>query len=417
MSNQLSLFSFKKWLLSELLARAGGAPIRILLWDGTEGVLPGVAPLGTVVIKDPWILVKLFLNPELYFGQGYEAGRIEVEGNLVDMLTAVYDSMSRRAYPGWHHALISFWQDRAQANSNRGSRRNIHRHYDLGNDFYKLWLDRQLLYTCAYFPRPNDGLEEAQIAKMHYVCRKVRLQPGETVVEAGCGWGALALHMAKFYGAVVKAFNISHEQIIYAREWARREGLADRVEFIEDDYRNISGKFDVFMSVGMLEHVGPDHYKELGEVIHRSLPASGRGFLHFIGRNRPGHLNAWIRRRVFPGAHPPTLREVMRVFERHNFSVLDVENLRLHYARTLEHWLERFEKSSDRVRSLFGEEFVRIWRLYLAGSVAAFQAGTLQLFQIAFARATNNSLSWTRNHLYAEELATEPEQKWIPAMS
>ena len=143
-----------------------------------------------------------------------------------------------------------------QDNSRRGSRNNIHRHYDLGNDFYKLWLDEQLLYTCAYFPTPSSTLEHAQIAKMDHVCRKLRLQPGETVVEAGCGWGALALHMARKYGVSVKAYNVSHEQIAFARERARAEGLSDRVEYIEDDYRAITGKFDVFVSVGMLEHVG-----------------------------------------------------------------------------------------------------------------------------------------------------------------
>ena len=159
-----------------------------------------------------------------------------------------------------------------------------------------------MLYTCAYFPSPEVSLEEAQTAKMELVCRKLWLKPGETVVEAGCGWGALALYMARHYGVTVKAYNVSREQIRTARERAKAEGLEARVEFIEDDYRTIRGQFDVFASIGMLEHVGANHYRQLGEVIHRCLRPAGRGILHTIGRDYPGRLNAWIERRIFPGA-------------------------------------------------------------------------------------------------------------------
>jgi cyclopropane-fatty-acyl-phospholipid synthase len=236
---------------------------------------------------------------------------------------------------------------------------------------------------------------------MEHVCRKVALRPGERVVEVGCGWGALALHMARQYGVLVRAFNISREQIVYARAQARREGLAARVEFIEDDYRNVSGAYDAFVSVGMLEHVGTAHYQELGRMIDRCLPAHGRGLIHTIGRNRPTRLNAWAEKYIFPGAYPPTLREMMEIFEPSNFSVLDVENLRLHYARTLEHWLARYERSAGRVAEMFDDRFVRAWRLYLAGSIAAFVTGSVQLFQVTFARPRHNAMPWTRAHLYA----------------
>ena len=199
-------------------------------------------------------------------------------------------------------------------------------------------------------------LEEAQRAKMEHVCRKLRLQPGETVVEAGCGWGALALHMARHHGARVRAFNISHEQITYAREQARAEGLAGQVEFIEDDYRHITGRYDAFVSVGMLEHVGLECYRTLGRTIDRVLDPNGRGFLHFIGRNRQAPLNAWIRKRIFPGGYPPTLPQVVgRILAPSDLSVLDIENLRLHYARTLHHWRKRFEGVTDRVKTMFDE--------------------------------------------------------------
>ncbi len=404
----------KEWLLSKILSMTGNS-VRIVLWDGTQGSAPGATPLGTVYLKDWRCLVRLALDPGLYFGEEYSAGRIDVEGDMPQIMTTVYRAMSLPGRAAWFPRLIARWLDWTQNNTLRGSRRNIRAHYDIGTDFYKLWLDSQLVYTCAYFAKPTETLEQAQVEKMDYVCRKVQLRSGDSVVEAGCGWGALALHMAKYYGVRVKAYNISHEQIVYARERAAREGLGAQVEFIEDDYRNIVGKFDVFMSVGMLEHVGLEHYRELSDAVNRCLKDTGRGFLHFIGRNRPMRFNPWIRKRIFPGAYPPSLRQSLELFEEHDFSVLDIENLRLHYARTLENWLERFERSAAKVTEMLGPAFVRTWRLYLAGSIAAFRAGTLQLFQIVFARATNNLIPWTRSHLYSD--ADQQEQKWIPAMS
>ena len=335
------------------------------------------------------------------FGEAFSAGRLEVRGDLVTCLEAIGRSFRENT--------VSIRRKRGRSRSQRpntlrGSRENIHRHYDIGNDFYKLWLDTQLVYTCGYFPSPEMSLDEAQVAKMDRVCRKLRLRPGEEVVETGCGWGALALHMARHYGVSVRAFNISREQITHGRWRAEHGGLADRVTFIEDDYRNVTGKCDMFVSVGMLEHVGLEYYQVLGEVIHRTLkPKHGRGLLHFIGRNWSHPLNAWAVKRIFPGAYPPTLAEVMEgIFEPWDLSVLDVENLRLHYARTLAHWRARLEAAEDRVSQMFDERFFRAWRLYLAGSQASFTTGWMQLFQVTFARGCDNEIPWTRAHAYRD---------------
>jgi cyclopropane-fatty-acyl-phospholipid synthase len=281
------------------------------------------------------------------------------------------------------------------------SRRNV-RHYDLGNDFYRLWLDDALVYTCAYYERPEATLDEAQHAKLDYVCRKLQLHPGEHVVEAGCGWGALALHMARHYGVSVRAYNISEAQLAFARERASREGLDRLVTFVADDYRSIDGRFDALVSIGMLEHVGAAQYSALGDVIDRVLDREhGRGLLHFIGRNVPLPFNPWITRHIFPGAYAPALGEVMdHVLQRQNLSVVDVENLRLHYARTLQHWLERFEDRVELIERMYDESFVRMWRLYLASAQACFRSGDLQLFQITFARARDNTWPLTRAGLY-----------------
>jgi cyclopropane-fatty-acyl-phospholipid synthase len=383
-----------------MMRSIGNPPVRVVLWNGqevgNEGKKKAVA---RVHIRDRGALLKLIINPELYFGELYAAQRIEVQGNLLDFIEATYQVWPLHGPETIERKIISLF-NHAGRNTLPEARSNIHHHYDIGNDFYKLWLDRNMVYTCAYFSDPAMTLEDAQRAKLDHVCRKLRLQPGEKVIEAGCGWGALALHMAKHYGVTVQAYNISTEQIAYARQRARSEGLNERVEFMEDDYRNVDGEFDAFVSVGMLEHVGVAHYKELGGVIDRCLKPSGRGLIHTIGLNFPRPMDAWTERHIFPGANPPSLAQMMEILEPYNFTVLDVENLRLHYAKTLEHWLQRFEDNSTQVAEMFDAKFVRSWRLYLAGSLAAFRNGGMQLFQMAFTRASNNQIPWTRQYLY-----------------
>jgi cyclopropane-fatty-acyl-phospholipid synthase len=395
------VFSHERRLATRLLNALGRPPLALVLWNGEE-IGAGSGPAETRLrIRDRGSFYRLLARPDLQFGELYSAGRLEVEGDLVRFLEIVYRSRLAGGGRGVPGRLAGWLRGAPRAQTLARSRRNIHHHYDIGNQFYQLWLDSAAMqYTCAYFPLASLSLEEAQRAKLRHVCRKLELRPGDSVVEAGSGWGGLACHMAREHGVTVRAFNTSHEQVAHSRERALHEGLAGRVEFVEDDYRNIRGEYDVFVSVGMLEHVGPANYAELGEVIHRCLKPRGRGLLHSIGRNRPAPLNSWIRKRIFPGAHPPTLGEMAEIFEPRAFSVLDVENLRLHYARTLEHWLERYERQAERVREMFDERFVRAWRLYLAGSVAAFRTGTLQLFQVLFTRPDNNDLAWSRAHLY-----------------
>ncbi len=383
--------SWDQRLVGRVMARLGDPPLKLVLPAGHVLYAPSSPPMATVHLQDRAALLRMLLDPYSYFGDAYAAGRIDVHGGLVELLEQVY--RTGRLVPDGR------WL-RRNRNTLAGSRDNIHRHYDLGNAFYRLWLDSEMLYTCAYFERESMTLEEAQIAKMDHVCRKLRLGPSDRVVEAGCGWGSLALHMARRFGAKVRAFNISREQIAFARERAKREGLSERVEFIEDDYRHVTGRYDAFMSVGMLEHVGVENYRELGRVIDRCLTPTGRGLIHTIGRHRPMAFNRWMADHIFPGAHIPSLSQMMEVFEPQDFSVLDVENLRLHYAQTLRHWLVRFEAVADRVTDMFDDKFVRIWRLYLAGSMAAFTTGWTQLYQVVFNRHTSNDVPWTRAGLY-----------------
>jgi cyclopropane-fatty-acyl-phospholipid synthase len=393
------LFGLERRTAQNFVRALGSPPVSIITWDGDEIAGSPQPPAVRVRVHDRATLWRLMLDPLLHFGEGYTSGAIEVEGSLVDLLRMVHEATRPIPGPVRHARSVPHWRGE-RAVTLAGSRSNAAYHYDLGNEFYKLWLDDQLCYTCAYFERPDCTLEQAQVAKFDHICRKLRLQPGETVIEAGCGWGGLALHMARRYGVTVRAYNVSREQLAYARERARAENLDHAVQFVEADWRLINGHCDAFVSVGMLEHVGVGNYPELGEVIHRALAGRGRGLIHSIGRNFPEQLNSWIRHRIFPEAEPPSLSQMMDVFESRDFSVLDVENLRLHYAVTLKNWLERFEEHAAEVEEQFGREFVRMWRLYLASSMVAFECGSLQLFQVVFNSGRCNDGPWTRDHQY-----------------
>ncbi len=381
----------------------GNPRITVRLWDGNEFYFADGTPVGVMEFHDRKALLNLAFSQSIGFGDGYSDGKIEIHADILDFLREIARAISSRPNQNYYASKFLSMLRAVRGNTLTRSRNNVHHHYDLGNDFYKLWLDERLVYTCAYYKDSSATLAEAQVAKLDHVCRKLELQPGQDVIEAGCGWGALAMHMAEHYGVNVKAYNNSHEQVSLAREKAAARGLTGRVEFVEDDYRTISDKCDVFVSVGMLEHVGLKSFHTLGKIIDSCLKPTGRGLIHSIGRSHPKPTDAWISKRIFPGGHIPSLGEITAVFEPHKFSILDVENLRLHYARTCAEWLHNFDAVSEKVGDMYSEEFVRAWRLYLAGSSTAFESGTLQLYQIVFAPRGNNNVPWNRKFLYPSE--------------
>lgn len=415
--------ALERWLARQIAALVASPTLAFELWDGyraqigtddrRDTAVSGHSPPDAVLVfRDRGALYRALYKPEFAFGELFASGRLIVRGDLVRVMEHIYRgqaTLQLRHGNGYHEFMRRVFGRRALRNTLRGSKQNIHAHYDLGNDFYGLWLDREhQQYTCAYFPTAHATLEAAQRAKLELVARKLALRPGERVIEAGGGWGGLARYLAQHHGVRVRSFNISGEQVRYARERSREAGLEDRVEYIEDDYRNISGTCDAFVSVGMLEHVGVSQYAQLGAVIDRCLTDDGRGLIHSIGQDEARPLNEWIERRIFPGAEPPTLAQMMTIFPPLKFFVTDVENLRPHYAQTLRHWHQRFEENADRVAGMFDERFVRTWRLYLCGSLAAFSAGRMQLFQVVFTRPGSAALPPTREHLFAAPM-TEPQ--------
>jgi cyclopropane-fatty-acyl-phospholipid synthase len=385
-----------RWFLS----KAGNPNISLRLWTGDEISTPGSRPVGCLELRSGRALLELLRSPSMGLGECYRKGLLEVHGDILvvsnEMMAALVKKQAGRYYGPKIRSLLHA----VKVNSKNKSRHNVNHHYDLGNDFYKLWLDERMVYTCAYFEKPTATLDEAQVAKLEHVCRKLNLRPGQTVIDAGCGWGALAIHMAEHHGVRVIAYNLSSEQIDYARQQAAAKQLGGRVNFLQEDYRDINTCCDAFVSIGMLEHVGLANYGHLGTLVHRCLKPGGFGLIHSIGRSHAAKADPWITKYIFPGGHMPSLSEMMRVFEPHRFSILDIENLRPHYARTCAIWLENFEAQAGHIAEIYGEEFVRMWRLYLAGSSAGFQSGTLQLFQILFAPKGNNKVPWTRKYQY-----------------
>lgn len=401
--NAVSASAIEKWLVKKLLLILGKPHIFIALPDGTKISVCDTKPSTGMRILDRTTLWQFIANPGLNFGEAFSDGRIQVKGDLVSFLQNIITTRPKKhEKKRLSHFLLQGLRKNPQ-NSLGQSQDNIHHHYDIGNDFYKLWLDEEMIYTCAYFPDVQATLEQAQFAKLDYICRKLRLKAGETVVEAGCGWGGLARHMAKHYGVKVRAYNVSHAQISEARRKTQQQGLAGQIEYVEDDYRNIKGNYDVFVSIGMLEHVGTANYHTLCKVIVDCLSDHGRGLIHSIAQNEPVPMNPWLVKRIFPGGYTPTLREMMEVLEPGGFSVIDVENLRLHYARTLMHWLDRFNQHEKQISTMYDDNFVRAWRLYLAGSIANFSCGDLNLFQILFTHPSNNNIPQTRAYLYTDE--------------
>jgi cyclopropane-fatty-acyl-phospholipid synthase len=399
-SNRVSEPSFDRTLIQWIMRRIGSPRISIRLWNGDEFPVTDERPVACMEIRKRRAIFELLRSPSVGFGECFTQGLIEIHGDLLAFANEITAAITRKQDKGYYGPKMRSLLYAMRRNSPDRSWHNVHHHYDLGNAFYKLWLDEQLVYTCAYYDTPAATLADAQVAKLDHVCRKLKLRPGQKVIEAGCGWGALALHMAEHYGVEVIAYNNSKEQVAFARERAADMNLDGRVTFVEDDYRQVDARCDAFVSIGMLEHVGLAHFRPLGALIKRCLKPDGLGLIHSIGRSFPNKTDPWIVKHIFPGGHIPSLSEMMSVFEPQKFSIIDVENLRPHYARTCATWLQNFDAVADKVEEMYDEEFVRMWRLYLVGSAAGFQSGTLQLYQVLFTPNGNNKVPWTREYQY-----------------
>jgi cyclopropane-fatty-acyl-phospholipid synthase len=378
----------------------------VVLPDGSELHHGSGAPAFRLIFKSPAAVRQVIRRASEGFGEAYERGDIDVEGDIGKLVLLSFALREHLLKGNWLARLAHGLGVIARRNSLAGSKRNVSAHYDLDNDFYRLWLDEEMQYTCAYFDRPDETLEAAQRRKMDLVCRKLDLRPDELVVEAGGGWGGLALHMATRYGARVKSFNVSAAQVEYARARAATQGLGpERLEYILDDYRNIPrhvDRCDKFASICMLEHVGRESYAAFFALVAKLVKPPGLALLQFISHARPrAQANPWLEKHVFPGYYNPSLGEVMTALEAGPGTLhpLDLENMRFHYALTLRAWLDRLEANAEHIRNRWGEAILRRFRLYLAGCLGDFEsgAGTL-VYQLLLRNGMTNAAPLARRY-------------------
>jgi cyclopropane-fatty-acyl-phospholipid synthase len=398
-------------LLPHLLRRfVQNGRLTVIDYDGAQesfGSGEG-GPDVTIRLTDAKVEREIFFNPELKAAEAYMDGRLVFEngGTAYDLLSLF--SVNRRGL-GSHpvqRALRRAWKAMRglhQANRLGQAAENVRSHYDHPAAFYSLWLDERMAYSCAYFQSPEQSLEEAQVAKFRHIAAKLAIRPGMSVAEIGSGWGGLAIYLAKTCGARVTAINVSPEQLAASRAKAEEAGVTDHITFVEQDYRELTGRFERIVSVGMMEHVGVAHFDEYFGTIKRLLAPGGYALVHAIGRmSPPGSTAPFIRKYIFLGGYVPALSEVFAATERTGVWVADCEILRLHYYWTIKAWRERFAARRAEVVAMMGERFARMWEFYLAAVELGFLHGSNMVFQLLLAE-TRDAVPVTRDYMLDEE--------------
>jgi cyclopropane-fatty-acyl-phospholipid synthase len=394
-------------LLSRLIAigrlRLVDAAGRLHTFEGLPG--PSVA----IRLHDPALHWKLIARPRLYVGEAFMDGKLTIEeGSLYDLLDLF--ALNLEALPAGLtsrllNGSVTLFRRIHQYNPLPRARQNVAHHYDLSDQLYELFLDRDRQYSCAYFRDGSKDLDAAQLEKKQHIAAKLVLRPGQKVLDIGSGWGGLALYLAGECGADVTGLTLSVEQHKVATRRAAVAGLSERVKFYLRDYREENGKYDRIVSVGMFEHVGVNHYRAFFDKLKSLLASDGVALLHSIGRkDGPGSTSPWIRKYIFPGGYVPALSEVLPTVEKLRLWVTDIEILRLHYADTLRAWRRRFERNRDRVRTIYDERFCRMWEMYLVASEVAFRRHDLMVFQMQLARAVD-AVPLTRDYMFDWERA------------
>ena len=362
-------------------------------------------PLIKIKLINKSIEKKLFRNPGLYLGEGYMNEEILIEEGtieeLIDLATSCYDDFVQNNYVYKIYENFSgYFKVFQQLNETIKSKRNVAHHYDLKEDLYKLFLDQDMQYSCAYFHNENISLDQAQIYKKNHIINKLKINKNMDVLDIGCGWGGMALEIAKQTGAKVKGITLSENQFETASKRAQEEGLTDLVSFQIQDYRNEDKKYDRILSVGMFEHVGIKYFKSYLKKTYELLKDNGVFLLHTIGqRGIPTATSPWIRKYIFPGGYTPSLSDIINETQKLNINITDIEILRLHYAHTLTHWYKNVQKNKNEIIKMFDSRFYRMWEFYLLASKYSFVNMGNIVFQIQIAKNINN-LPLTRNYMY-----------------
>lgn len=392
-------------LVAFLRAGVRTGRLRLTLPDGSRHEIgPGGPPEVGVTLHDPTLPRRFFRNPDLALGEAYVDGRLTLEGNDIRSLITFALRNARGRQVPWPLEAAARLAGRVRSwtiwNHMGVARRNVARHYDISDELYGLFLGPTRQYTCAYFRRPEMTLEEAQAAKMEHIAGKLLLRPGMRVLDIGCGFGTLALALARDTGAEVVGITLSEVQLGEARARARDAGLDGQVTFRLQDYRAVSESFDRVVSVGMMEHVGLPHLGTYFRKVAELLTPDGVALIHYIGRwSPPDTISPWFNRYIFPGAYCPAISEAMRAVERSGLILADLEVWRGHYERTLQEWLKRFDQNIERVRQLQDDRFIRMWRYYLQSAELAFSEAHLVIHQLQLAKG-RLTVPGTRDYLY-----------------
>ena len=348
---------------------------------------------------------KLFRNPSLHFGEGYMNKEILIEEGsieqLIDLITSCYDDFIKyNSVYKIYENFSGYFKIFQQLNEIVKSKQNVAHHYDLKEDLYKLFLDKDMQYSCAYFHNENISLDQAQIDKKNHIINKLQISENMKVLDIGCGWGGMAIEIAKQTGATVKGITLSENQFATASKRAQEEGLSEKLHFKLQDYRNENENYDRIVSVGMFEHVGIKYFREYLKKTYDLLKDTGVFLLHTIGqRGVPTATSPWIRKYIFPGGYIPSLSDIIHETEKLNINITDIEILRLHYAHTLTHWYKNVQKNKDQIIKMFDDRFYRMWEFYLLASKYSFVNMGNVVFQIQIAKNINN-LPLTRNYMY-----------------
>jgi len=396
-------------LLAKALSRViGEGRLTIIDAAGERHTIEGSGPGPTVTMRvhDHWTALRLVLRPRLALGEAYMDGTVTVEDGdiyaLLDLLGRNMAAVESTPMVRWSYSLQRVLRFIEQYNPVGKAQKNVAHHYDLSDQLYDVFLDRDRQYSCAYFLSPQDTLEQAQTNKKHHIASKLLLQPGHKVLDIGSGWGGMGLFLGREHGVDVTGVTLSKEQLAVSSRRALETGLAGRVRFKLLDYRQEPGRYDRIVSVGMFEHVGAAHYLEFFKKVKDLLADDGLMLLHSIGRMEPpGGTNTWLRKYIFPGGYTPALSEVLAAVEKVGLYVTDIEILRLHYAETLRHWRLRFQANRDKVKAMAGydERFCRMWEFYLAGCEIAFRYMGQMVFQMQLARS-QHAVPLTREYMF-----------------
>ena len=390
-----------KSIVKSIAEHLSDRPFDLEYWDGEIIKYGNGDSEFKVIIKNFPSKKELLADPSVALGEAYMKGDIDIEGDLQKF----FESIIRNKDSFMNKNTVFRLASKIKAPSLIKSKKDIAHHYDIGNDFYSLWLDKTMSYSCGYFKNPTDTLYDAQMNKIHHILKKLNLKEGQHLLDIGCGWGYLIIEAAKLYKVKALGITLSEEQFKKAKERIKQEGLEDLVDVQLMDYRNLEKsnlEFDRIVSVGMAEHVGHANLPLFFKNVDSVLKESGLFLLHNITNLVETEGNKWITTYIFPGGYLPTLREELNIASDINFRTLDVESLRLHYMKTLEEWCKNFMNHLDEERDMFDEEFLRMWHLYLATCAAAFHYWDIDIHQILFSKGINNTLPMTRKYLYED---------------